>query len=109
MVCGDHPCDTAVVCRSARVASRIGEEFSTDDFYVILCPGSPADEFSARETGTGLSARGLRVLDYTDLLPGPAADHFYLPHDRHPRPSAHALVAARLVRDPVLPEVPETP
>jgi len=83
----------------AQAAERFSTQFDGGEFYVVLYPRSPEDEFPARETGKRLSARGLRVLDYTDLLPEPAEAYFYLPNDSHPRPSAHALVAARLATD----------
>lgn len=93
----------------ARAAERFSTQFEGSELVVVLYPSSPEDEFSARETGKRLSMRGMRVLDYTDLLPEPAEAHFYLPWDSHPRPSAHALVAARLAADLPLSEVPDTP
>ncbi len=93
----------------AQASERFSAQFDGGEFYVVLYPNSPEDEFPARETGKRLSARGLRVLDYTDLLPAPAEAHFYLPYDSHPRPSAHALVAARLTADLALPEGAKAP
>jgi hypothetical protein len=93
----------------AQAAERFSAQFNGGEFYVVLYPRSPEDEFSARETGKRLSMRGMRLLDYTDLFPEPAEAHFYLPHDSHPRPSAHALVAARLAADLALSEAPKAP
>lgn len=101
-----HALSEAII---AKAAERFSAQFEGGEFYVVLYPSSPEDEFPAHETGKRLSVRGLRVLDYTDLLPAPAEDHFYLPHDSHPRPSAHALVAARLAADLALFEAPKTP
>jgi hypothetical protein len=93
---GHHALTEAII---AQAAERFSAQFESDEFYVVLYPRSPEDEFPARETGKRLSARGLRVLDYTDLLPEPAETHFFLPYDSHPRASAHALVAAQLAAD----------
>lgn len=97
-----HALTEAIVVQAAE---RFSAQFEGGEFYVVLYPSSPEDEFPARETGTRLSVRGLRVLDYTDLLPEPVEDHFFLPYDSHPRPSAHALVAAQLAED-LVPKAP---
>ncbi len=101
-----HALTEAIIAQSAE---RFSAQFEGGEFYVVLYPSSPDDEFSARETGKRLSARGLRVLDYTDALPEPAEAHFYLPYDSHPRASAHALVAAHLAADQGLLGSEETP
>lgn len=103
---GHHALTAAVIERSA---AAFEESFQGGRFYVVLYPATPDDEFPASEMGERLRARGLQVLDYTQLLPEPAERHFFLPFDSHPRPEAHALVAAQLARDLGLSSAAQTP
>lgn len=90
-------------------ARRWREQFPGAPFYVLLYPSTPNNEFPATEMGPRLRERGLTVLDYTNILSGPAEDYFYLPHDSHPRPAAHAAVATRLVGELFPPEGAQRP
>lgn len=92
-----HHALTAAIIERSSVA--FAKEFQGGKFYVVLYPATPGDEFPASQMGERLRARGLAVLDYTQLLPEPPESHFFLPFDSHPRPSAHALVAAQLAAD----------
>lgn len=91
-----HALTAAII---AKAAELFRSQFQGGDFYVVLYPENPVDEFPARMMGERLTARGLQVLDYSALLPGPPERYFYVPEDSHPRAAAHALVAARLAQD----------
>ena len=69
----------------------------SDDFYVVLYPSNPRDEFSAKELIPYLDAVDVSYFDYTELFDDGEA--YWLPHDGHPTPLAHENVGTRLVRD----------
>lgn len=92
----DMELTAAIIARSAAV---FAQKFDSTHFYVLLYPRNATENFDGSAMRRMLEARGLHVLDYTDLLPGPLEDHYYLPHDSHPKPETHAAVAEKLARD----------
>lgn len=83
----------------ARAAALFAEQFHGGKLIVMLYPETGEEGLSGRELRPYFEGKGLTVLDYTALLPGPVASYFYLPHDSHPRASAHRAVAEKLVED----------
>ena len=86
---------TARVIAAAR--DRLLTRHGSDEFYVVLYPSNPRDEFSAKEFIPYLDTADVSYFDYTELFDDDEAD--WLPHDKHPTPQAHEKVGARLVRD----------
>lgn len=102
----DFDLTEAIIVRSAELYKS---QFRGGDFYVVLYPGTPVDEFPAGPMGQRLKSRGLHVLDYTTLLSGEPESNFFLPFDTHPRPVAQARVALELARDLPAAEPVEVP
>ena len=86
---------TARVIATAR--DRFFARFESDEFYVVLYPSNPRDEFSAKEIIPYLDTADVSYFDYTELFDDGEA--YWLPHDNHPTPLAHEKVGTRLVRD----------
>ncbi len=86
---------TARVIAESR--ERFLARFGSDEFYVVLYPSHPRDEFPAKEIIPYLDAIDLSYFDYTDLFDSDEA--YWLPHDEHPTPLAHEMAGERLVRD----------
>ena len=86
---------TARVIAAAR--DRLLERYGSDEFYVVLYPSNPRDEFSAKDFIPSLDVADLSYFDYTDLFDDDGA--YRLPHDDHPTPLAHEKVGTRLARD----------
>lgn len=86
---------------TARVIAESHERFlarfGSDEFYVVLYPSNPRDEFSAQELIPYLDAVDVSYFDYTDLFDD--GEGYWLPHDEHPTALAHEAIGARLVRD----------
>ncbi len=79
------------------IRDEFGKSFDPGDFSVILYPDlNPAKE--ARRIVDGLTKRGIRVLDYTDVLPKKDAEYFFV-EDFHPTPKTHEIVGERLAGD----------
>lgn len=88
---------TAAILDAARKCFEF--QFGSTDFSVLIYPDCPSGEFSGRDIVPTLQERGIRVLDYSDLFGTDASHYFYLPHDTHPTPEAHRMVAAQLSRE----------
>ncbi len=86
---------TARVIATAR--DRLLARFESDEFYVVLYPSNPRDEFSGREIIPYLDTVDVSYFDYTELFDDGEA--YRLPHDDHPTPLAHEKLGTRLVRD----------
>ncbi len=81
----------------AAAHDRFLARFGSDEFYVVLYPSNPRDEFSAKEIIPYLDTVDVTYFDYTELFDD--GDSYWLPHDDHPTPLAHEKVGTRLVRD----------
>lgn len=76
---------------------RFLARFGSDEFYVVLYPSNPRDEFPAQDLIPYLDAVDVSYFDYTDLFDD--GEGYWLPHDEHPTALAHEALGARLVRD----------
>lgn len=82
---------TASVITASRDAYR--DRFGTDAFHVIIYPWSR----SRGQIVPRLEAEGVRVLDYGDLFDALGSKRDFRLLDLHPSPSAHRVLAERLV------------
>lgn len=84
--------------RTARILAAARDAFTERrpgcPFLVVIYPGSK----EAGRLVPRLEARGVRVLDYSDLLPLHESPYF-IPVDYHPSAAAHEAVGLRLAED----------
>lgn len=89
--------DVDLTCRIIEASrDRFQALFGSDRFYVLFYPGSSFGETMIPQ----LEARGVRTLDYSQLVDYWRGTRYQLPGcDNHPTALTHRLVAVQLVHD----------
>lgn len=103
---GDH--HIAFVARMMAESRAIFEKrFKTDDFYVVIYPNHPRDEFDGGRLAPHLEREGVRFLDYSDFFAegddgddrDDGDDGYWLEYDLHPAAKAHRRLGEQLAND----------
>ena len=87
----------AIVGGAAREFERT---FDSEEFYVVIFPASPNDEFSGQKMVPYFEDVGLKVLDYSTLFESGSKNAYFLPYDPHPTARAYRELAKALIQDP---------